>query len=75
MSLWTDEAFDTAMKEQEPASRASFLAIAYRGDKESFERITPDEILLNEFGPEKYIELANQKLVPIAVIPAGIMLE
>jgi hypothetical protein len=66
--------FWTAMKEQEPSTRALFLAHVYGESSEGFDKFTPDEILVNEFGPEKYVELANKKLVPIAAVPAGIML-
>lgn len=66
--------FWSVLKEREPINRASFLAHVYANNREEFKQLTPDEILVDEFGIEKYIELANKKLVPIAAIPAGIML-
>jgi predicted Fe-Mo cluster-binding NifX family protein len=70
---WTDPAFEQAMKEQEPANRASFLAHAYRTTAESFEGTTPDEVLLVQIGPDAYLELKNKGIVPIVAIPAAIM--
>lgn len=60
--------------ELEPRSRAIFLTIAWKSTPEDFMKITPDKILVDEFGSDVYVKLANQKLVPIAAVPAGIML-
>lgn len=72
--IWTDPQFGVSMREQEPGDRARFLAHVYETSKEEFKNVTPDEILVNEFGRGTYVRLANEKLVPIAVVPAGIML-
>lgn len=66
--------FTKAMKENEPLDRAILLSSAYRTSDDDFKRATPDQILVDEFGPEVYVFLANKKLVPIAAVPAGIML-
>jgi hypothetical protein len=73
---WTDTAFPIALKEQEPGNRARFLARAYATDKDSFAKPkeTPDEMLVREYGEAVYVQLANQLIVPIAAVPAGIML-
>lgn len=68
------DSFWKVMQEQEPGNRARFLAHVYEQDKRAFEKITPDQILIDEFGAGEYVQLANQKIVPIAAVPAGIVL-
>lgn len=68
---WTDPLFADAMREQEPGNRARFLSMMYTRDKESFEKKTPDEMLVSEFGIDKYLELLSDlgEILPIVAIP------
>lgn len=69
---WTDPAFPIAMKEQEPANRVRFLSLVYKGYPESFKSHTPDEILVQELDPKKYLELFTtlDGVLPIVAIPS-----
>lgn len=73
--VWTDPAYPIAMKEQEPAYRARFLSMTYNSYPESFPYHTPDEILVNELGREKYLELSTtlDGVLPIVAIPSIVL--
>lgn len=69
-----DELFTQKMNEHAPMSRALFLKSAFALTPGEFHQVTPDEILVQEFGRTTYVRLHNQGIVPISVIPAGILL-
>lgn len=69
-----DSTFDARMKEFAPRQRAQFLASMYARDPGEFTGKTPDEMLVGELGSDIYVKLANEKIVPIAAVPAGIVL-
>jgi len=71
--FWTDPTFETAMKEQEPANRVRFLSLAYRNCPESFPTHTPDQIIVSEFGIDKYLEMLGSMdgVLPIVAIPSS----
>lgn len=70
--FWTDPTYPSVMKEQEPANRARFLSMTYKHYPESFPTHSPDEILVSEFGPDKYTELLDtlNEILPIVAIPS-----
>ena len=69
---WSDASFAATMKELEPASRAQFLSMTYKAYPESFPLHSPDIILVQEFGIDKYLELLGSLngVLPIVAIPS-----
>ena len=70
----SDQVFNIHVREHEPIHAATLLRGAYKKTPQDFPELTPDELLVKQFGSDAYVELANKRLVPIAAVPAGIVL-
>ena len=63
------------MSAQDAESRAMFLRSAYKSDPNPFDdaHITPDQMLVEEYGELRYLDLVRQNLVPIVALPDGVI--